>query len=287
MSRQLFKNLPSKRKKLFLGFALLVVLYLGFCADFYARQEWYLLEPNVVPPGHKPMEFAFDPYVLTVKSGASGEATIHYRRYPTSTTPRNEAIFFLHGNKGNMDLCEFQIEFMLNLGYDVWTMDYRSYGDSSGPISEAALKEDAAQVFNEIVNENPTKTIVIWGRSFGSGIAAATAASATQKPKMLVLETPYWSLSDAARQKFPFIPPVVFRYDLPINQFLIPASYPVHLIHGTQDEKIPANSSDRLHQLCLDHNISVTGYSIMCGKHDLRDPKTVAEFQQIAERILK
>lgn len=101
-----------------------------------------------------------------------------------------------------MDLCEFQIEFMLGLGYDVWTLDYRGFGDSTGKASEAALKEDAMAVYHKIAAEINTESVVIWGRSFGSGVAASVAASAQSKPKMLVLETPYWSLIDAAWQKW-------------------------------------------------------------------------------------
>ena len=287
LGRKLLENKPSKRKVLLAGLALLVAIYLAFCADFYFRQEWYILEPNVVPPGYRDSELKYKPYQLSVRPEDGGKATIHFRKYKTTATPRNEVVFYLHGNKGNMDLCAFQIEFLLGLGYDVWTMDYRGYGDSTGIISESALKEDANKVFDKIVNEDSAEPIVIWGRSFGSGVAASVAAAAKKKPKMLVLETPYWSLIDVVRQKLFFMPSAVFRYELPTHEFLISASYPIHLIHGTQDEKISPNSSDRLHNLCEANGIKVIGHSIMCGKHDLRDDKTVVEFQEIAAGILK
>ncbi len=63
----------------------------------------------------------------------------------------------------------------------------------------------------------------------------------SNKPRMLVLETPYWSLVDAVRQKHPYIPSILFRYRLPSHEFLESVNCPIHLIHGTQDEKIPFN----------------------------------------------
>jgi hypothetical protein len=65
------------------------------------------------------------------------------------------------------------------------------------------------------------------------------------------------------------------------------ANCPIHLIHGTLDEKIPFNSSERLLDLRLSHGINVKGHSIMCGMQDLRDEKTVADFEEKAATIMK
>lgn len=281
---------PQKIRKLFrVSLYAIFGTYFVFCADFYFRQEWYLLEPNVDPPGYGKTEFPYLPYTLSGERINGASATIHYRKYRSTGTPRNEAVFYLHGNKGNMDKCEFQIEFMLKLGYDVWTMDYREYGESNGTISEEALEKDAMAVYNKILAEIDTASIIVWGRSFGSGVAASVAAAVTDdhKPKMLVLETPYWSLVDAAWQKWAIIPPILFRYELPVHEFLMSVNCPIHLLHGTLDEKIPFNSSERLLELCKSSSLQVTGHSIMCGKHDLRDKNTHDDFLEKAAIILK
>ena len=257
----------------------LIVIYLAFCADFLLRQELYLLEPNVDPAGGRPSRLKEAEFVLPVR----GEEEIHYRKYVTTALPSKGTIFYLHGNKGNMDKCEWEIEFMIKLGYDVWTMDYRGFGASIGPISELALKEDAKAVFDKLQENESSKPVIVWGRSFGSGVAASVVAAARKKPQMLVLETPYWSLVDAVRQKHPYLPPVVFRYELPVYRFLLSANCPIHLIHGTEDEKIAPNSSDRLFGHCLDQGVKAMGHSIMCGKHNLRG---LAEFERIAASIL-
>jgi len=283
IQKSLKKN--PRRRKFLTGLSVLIAIYIAVCTYFFFCQEWHILEPNIVPPGWIHSELVEEPFELSVQPQDGGPATIHYRKYVTTATPRNEVVFYLHGNKGNMDLCEFQIEFLTELGYDVWTMDYRRYGDSTGELSEAAFKKDALAVYDVITKELPEVPIVIWGRSFGSGIAASVAAATVKKPKMLVLETPYWSLVDLVRQTHPYLPPGIFRYELPIHEFLKSANCPIHLIHGTQDEKIPFNSSERLKVHCESLRIPITGHSIMCGKHNLRD--LTIEFQEIATKILK
>ncbi len=264
----------------------LLIAYGVICIHLYLHQEIYLMEPNVDPPGMEAshlneLEFTYSP----VQNEEDDEAEIHYRKYESSISPTKGAVFYFHGNKGNMDKCECEIPFFLELGYDVWTMDYRGYGDSKGTVSEPALKADALGVFKLVAAQVDPEPIVIWGRSFGSGIAASVAAE--MKPKMLVLETPYWSLIDAARSKYPVIPSFLFRYELPNHKFLPSVDCPIHLIHGTEDQKIPFHSSERLFELCEVHALDVEPHWIPGGVHNLREPETREAFKKVAEEILK
>ncbi len=116
---QSLKTTRTRRKMFRLISYAIVASYLVFCAQFCIFQEWYLFEPDVDPQGYEEKKLVYKPYELSIPPEEGGEATVHYRRYATTAAPRNENIFYLHGNKGNMDLCEFEIEFMLGLGYDV------------------------------------------------------------------------------------------------------------------------------------------------------------------------
>ena len=166
--RELLKSKLGRRRVLRAGLSVLIASYLAFCTYFYFFQEWHLLEPNTVPTGGRPSELKEEPFELAVQPQDGRPATIHYRKYVTSAEQKKGVVFYLHGNKGNMDLCEYQIEFLITLGYDVWTMDYRGYGDSKGKISEAALKKDAMAVYEKIAAEIDAESIVIWGRSWAA-----------------------------------------------------------------------------------------------------------------------
>jgi len=281
------KTICKKRKIILVGLLALIASYLVFCADFYIRQESYLFEPKKDPTDMSESTHKGRGKEFTLPKIQGDDREIHYRIYTTATMPSKGTVLYLHGNRGDMDRCEFEIDFLIDRGYDVWTMDYRGYGESLGTVSERALKEDAKAIFDKIADEDSAKPIIIWGRSFGSGVAASVAAAADHKPEMLILETPYWSLVDLVRQKCPIIPSVLFRYELPIHEFLMSAGCPIHLIHGTQDEKIHSNASDRLLELCKFNSIDVKGHSIMCGMHNLRNKKTIDDFEEKAASILK
>lgn len=268
-----------------------VASYLVFLAHFWTWQEWYLLEPIENPTDMETSDYVGQATPFTLPKNLGDDGVIHYRRYTNATMPFKGTVFYLHGNRGDMDRCEWEIDFLLDRGYHVWTMDYRGFGDSIGTMSETALKNDALRVYSQIKPRNPGKPLIIWGRSFGSGIAASVASAAAadplvHKPEMLVLETPYWSLVDLVQQKCPIIPSVLFRYELPVHKFLKSAGCPIHLIHGTQDEKIDASASDRLLEL-KSNFINVRGHSIMGGMHNLRNDRTIMDFQEMVTSILK
>lgn len=187
-----FWKMVFTRKLLFRFAILLPIAYFAVGVYFYCcDQSKWLTEPNVCPPGFVDTQFKCvrESFLVPAAEGAEPHV-IHYRKYDALEAPKNRTIFCLHGNKGNMDLCEWEIEPFLLSGYDVWTMDYRGFGDSTGTLSEHALKEDARKVYDKILESGVNeKDIFVWGRSFGSGVAAAVAAANTE-PGLLVLEHP-------------------------------------------------------------------------------------------------
>jgi alpha-beta hydrolase superfamily lysophospholipase len=254
-------------------------LYVLFCLWFYLFQEPVLLEQNEDPTGYdaKPdLQPALNDFLKPPR------AKINFQKFDAVTGPPKGAIFYLHGNRGNIEKCRWEIEEFLNAGYDVWTMDYRTFGDSTGSLSEVALLTDAQMVYMRIQQEYKERDIIVWGRSFGSGIAAYVAS--VHSPDMLVLETPYWSLPDVVRHSYPILPPFLFRYRLPTHEYLSEVDCHVHLIHGTKDEKIPFESSERLEMHCNELEMEVTPHPIKDGLHNLR-PKQ--EFDAVLKKLLE
>jgi len=279
-----FKSFFSWKSLFRFGF-LLCIAYLAFGGYFFFcdQGEWFT-KPNAEPSSYR--ETTYEHVPMKLVASADDPAEVHFRKYPARQGPVKGTIYYLHGNKGNMEKCESEIEIFLQKGYDVWTMDYRGFGDSTGVLSENALVDDAKRVYDEIIFSGVNESdIVIWGRSFGSGVAASIVAADT-KPKMLVLETPYWSLPEVARSNYLILPDFLFHYQLPTHEYLSTANSEcrIELIHGTFDEKIPFSSSERLYLRCLELNLSVGRHPIMCGLHDLRPDE---EFEVIVHRILR
>lgn len=246
---------------------------------FYWFQEKFLIEQTKDPTGYvarDELRPSFDEFLAPpgkLLPGADKKAVkINFQKYDSTNKPAKGIIFYLHGNRGSIDKCRWEIEPFLSAGYDVWIMDYRSFGKSTGPLSEINLLADAQMVYACIAASEKAdkREIIIWGRSFGTGIATYVASA--NSPKTLVLETPYWSLPDAVCHSRPYLFSAAFRYQLPTYKYLEYVKCKVHLIHGKNDEKIYFRSSERLKVLCDKLKIEVQTHWINNGLHNLRTP---------------
>jgi pimeloyl-ACP methyl ester carboxylesterase len=86
--------------------------------------------------------------------------------------------------------------------HTLFLVNYRGYGGSSGNPSETALFQDAINIYDKL-DQNYDHISVI-GRSLGSGVATYLAAH--RKIEKLVLVTPYDSVMNVARARFPIYP---------------------------------------------------------------------------------
>ena len=260
------------------GLLPLLGVYVLFSIWFYLYQGLVLFKPHEIPTGYAETSLkpSMDVYLYPP------EAKINVQKFDTPTDPPKGTVFYLHGNRGNIDLCLWEIKPFVDAGYDVWTMDYRGFGKSEGRLSETALLADAQMVYKRIREESDEEDIIVWGRSFGSGVAAYVAS--VNSPKTLVLETPYYSLRDTVCHTNPLVLPFLVRYQLPTHEYLGYVNCPVHLIHGTNDEKIDFHSSERLEKRCLELKKEVQFHPIQNGDHNLR-PET--DFKTVLKKILE
>ena len=268
---------------------LLVAVFVLVNTVFYINQDAYLLERLELPTGYeeKPeLEPAFNRFVAppgrilpnNKKDWPPVEAAINFQKFESFAQSANGTLLYLHGNRGSMDQCRWEIEPFLNAGYRVWTMDYRGFGESQGALSESKLLGDAKMVYEEILKTEEID--IIWGRSFGSGIA--TYLATIESPKRLVLETPYLSVPDAARHTRPYLLPILFCYRLPTIEYIEYVQCPVHIIHGTDDEKIYFESSTKLDDRCRELRLEGKLHKISGGKHNFR-PSTKNPMQTDAD----
>src|SRR5690606_34811711 len=76
--------------------------------------------------------------------------------------------------------------------------------------------------------------------------AAAAKLAAENKPKLLILQAPYYSLGDLMQSLYPFVPSFLLKYKFDTYRFVQQTSAPVALFHGLQDEIIYPGSSEKL-----------------------------------------
>ena len=220
---------------IFLG---LTVALGAVLAYFYWRQESLLFYPEKLPE-HFSLQQA-DVHEETVAVEGARLSALHLR------LPQPKGIVFsLHGNAGSLADWFVDLDFYRAANFDLYMIDYRGYGKSSGHIaSEAQLRQDVAAAWARIAPQYRGLRRVLLGRSLGTGLATGLAAQV--QPELTILVSPYWSIRALAQLHYPFLPSCLLRYPLYSHRDLPRITGPVLLLHGDRDALIPPVHSQRL-----------------------------------------
>ena len=114
--------------------------------------------------------------------------------------PGARTLLYLHGNAGNIGVNVDQVLRLRSTGLNVFIVDYRGYGHSSGGPPRAKLVcEDGERAWNYLVAERkiPPAHIAIYGHSMG-GAVAIDLASKHPDAGALITEGTLTSIIDRA-----------------------------------------------------------------------------------------
>jgi fermentation-respiration switch protein FrsA (DUF1100 family) len=209
-------------------------------ASLYFFQEKILFLPTSLAQDYQ-YEFRYPFEELFFKT--SEDVSINAIHFKTEN-PKGVILYF-HGNAGDLSRWGIVGEHFVSLNYDVLIMDYRTYGKSTGKLSEQGFYDDADYCYKYLLEFYSEEDIVLYGRSLGTGVATFLASK--YQPKQLILETPYYSILDVAKQRFPIFPvSSLLRYEFPSNEFIANVNCPITMFHGTEDNVIPYSSARKL-----------------------------------------
>ncbi len=219
-----------------------LALYAAVLGLLWWGQERLLFYPQPLPAGHR-FDFGADVHETWVDVPGARLHALHLR------LPAPEGIvFYLHGNAGNLEGWFANAEFYRRANHDLFMIDYRGYGKSSGRItSQAQLQADVAAAWAQIAPAYTGRQRVFYGRSLGSGLAATLAAQV--QPELTVLASPYLSMQALAGELYPWVPSALLRYPLRTDLALPALHGRVLLVHGRQDALIAPSHSARLQAL--------------------------------------
>ncbi|HEX6225243.1 MAG TPA: alpha/beta fold hydrolase [Chryseolinea sp.] len=232
--------------------SILLGLYILICLLMFIFQEKLIFFPDKLGKNYK---FEFTGQFEELYIPASDEKLLHGVLFRADSS--KGLIFYLHGNGGALDRWGSVADTYTRLNYDIFVLDYRGYGKSEGVIaSEEQLFQDVQLVYDEMLKLYPEEKIVVLGYSIGTG--PATNLAATNSPKMLILQAPYFSLGDLVKQTYPFVPPFLLKYKFETCKYITRCDMPITLIHGDVDEVIPYSQSVRLKALLKESDRLIT-----------------------------
>jgi pimeloyl-ACP methyl ester carboxylesterase len=243
--------------------ALLVYAVVGIAA--YYAQDRLLFHPKAVAR-ETVYDFGGQPHT-ELNLPYDKETNLNIVEFRVVDTPRGVVLYF-HGNGHNVEWYSGVAKDFTRKGYEVWMMDYPGFGKSTGVFSEQKLYDYALVCYKLARSRWRPSQIIIYGRSFGTGIAAELAD--IRDCRRLILECPAYSLESMGAYYLPFYPwSRLLHYHFPTYAHLPAVTAPITIFEGTKDRTVPYSNASRLKPLLKsgDEFITIEG----AGHNNMHD----------------
>jgi uncharacterized protein len=164
---------------------------------------------------------------------------------PASATTEMVLLWF-HGNAGNLSQRAGLMLELASIPTQVFIVDYRGYGRSTGKPNEKGVYRDARAAWRYLREDGGVDAdrIVILGKSLGGAVAVDLAAEV--EPAGLIVESSFTSVPEMASHHYPFIPRWLVRTKMDSLSKIGGVGCPVLVVHSPADEVVPFAHGERL-----------------------------------------
>ena len=156
---------------------------------------------------------------------------------------------YYHGNEETLENRIHKLNHFKDMDVNFLIIAWRGFSGNNGKPSEKGLYIDGNSAIEWLMNLGLTESdIVIYGESLGTGVATEIAQSNNYAG--LVLETPFTSMIDAAKNFYPYIPVSLLLKDKYDNQNKIKnINTPVLVMHGEIDQIVPFRMGKKIYEI--------------------------------------
>ncbi|HCF64264.1 MAG TPA: alpha/beta fold hydrolase [Ferruginibacter sp.] len=217
--------------------------YLLLLALVYLLQERFIFKPEKL---HQGFQYKFDVPFRELFFDVEPNVRINGLHF-TVKNPLGLVLYF-HGNSRSIKGWSRYAKDFYRYNYDVVLVDYRGFGKSTGKRSEKMMLKDMQFVYDTLAVQYHEHHIIVYGRSLGSGFAAKIASD--NKPRYLILDSPYYNFKKVVERFLPFLPlRILLRFHLRTDKWIKHVNCHTYIIHGTKDWLIPISNSENLQAL--------------------------------------
>lgn len=256
--------------------ALFGILYVLVLLYVYFNQSGMIFHFEKLPKDH---QFVYDQKFEEINSTSFDGTNLNGLLFKAEQS--KGLVFYLHGNAGTLETWGSIAKVYTDLGYDIFILDYRGFGKSEGSIEdEEQLNKDVALVYKKLCQRYDEKNSIIAGYSIGSGLATILASK--NKPKVLLLQSPYYSFTELSSKIAPYFPNFIKKFRLETFSYFSKIEAPIYIFHGEGDLLIPVDNGVRLSKI---KKVGVQYFGLKNQGHNNMNENEV--FQQELKMILK
>ncbi len=206
--------------------AIIVFFYLFQRSFLYFPDENNYLTTEVINKENKVV------YIQT-KDNLNLKSYLYFEKSNKNT------ILFLHGNAGTLNNRIYKLNIFKKLGFNYLALSWRGFSGNKGNPTEEGLTLDALSGLNFLntlgIKDNE---VVIYGESLGTGVGVNVTT--IRDVKGLILESPYTSIGDVGKIKFPFLPiNLILKDKFDTKSKISSVKCPILVMHGYADKIVP------------------------------------------------
>lgn len=213
---------------------IIIIIYFLFVGILFFFQRNLLYHPSENNYYGDQLTVSIDKVKITTKDKIDLLGWYHKKNINNYKT-----ILFLHGNAGSLENRIHKINHFKDMNINFLIISWRGFSGNKGNPTEEGLYKDAKSAIDWLRNEGvDTKDIVIYGESLGTGVATEIAQN--NNFAGVILESPFTSMIDAARNKYPFFPIRFLLKDKYESEKKIKnIQSPILIMHGELDRLVP------------------------------------------------
>jgi uncharacterized protein len=232
----------KRKKKIIRSIKVIALVYCSVGIALYYLQEKLLFHPVKLPGDYT---FKFNVPFKEINIPLNTKDNLNLVQFLPEDSIAKGVVLYFHGNRDNINRYAKYADNFTKKGYEVWMVDYPGYGKTTGELTEENLYIQAREVYKLANSKFGKDSIIVYGKSLGSGIAAYLASK--KGCRRLILETPYYSIPDLLNT-YASIYPVnsISHFKLTTGEYLKEVIAPVTIFHGNSDWVISYSCAEKL-----------------------------------------
>ena len=160
-----------------------------------------------------------------------------------------KTILFLHGNAGSLENRIHKINHFKDMNVNFLIVAWRGFSGNKGKPTEKGLYEDARSAVRWLKSQGiKENNIIIYGESLGTGVATEIAQN--KNFGGIILESPFTSMIDAGKDKYPYLPVKLLLKDkYESDKKIKNVKSPILIMHGKVDNIVPFHMGEKMYEL--------------------------------------
>ena len=236
--------LKKFRNNLLLFFQIIILIYFVILIFLYFYQRNLMYHPNE----NNYFDDKLSVYIEKVKINTDDNIEL-LGWYHEKDLKKNKTLFYFHANAGTLENRIHKINHFRQMDINFLIIAWRGFSGNKGNPSEKGLYEDGRSAIKWLLNKGiDEENIIIYGESLGTGVATHLAQN--KNFAGIILETPFTSMIDAAKNFYPYIPVGLLLKDKFDNKSKIKnINSPVLIMHGEADQIVPFFMGKKMYEI--------------------------------------